>query len=115
LALQELVKQRKIEGIVLKTFGAGNIPNNEYWKELITNCEENNVIVLATTQCPNGKIEIGQYAASRLLDSSCVVKGNDITSEAALTKLMWVIGNFEPKVRTEMLSKNLRGEISYPK
>ncbi|MEY2923742.1 MAG: hypothetical protein RLZZ337_282 [Bacteroidota bacterium] len=111
-ALQELVTQRKIEGIVLKTFGAGNLPNNQYWRDLIKNCEQNNVIILATTQCPNGKIEIGHYAASKLLESHSVVRGNDITSEAALTKLMWVIGNYPPEARVEILARNLRGEIS---
>lgn len=114
LALQELISQKKIEGIVLKTFGAGNIPNNGYWHDLINNCEANGVIILATTQCPNGRIEIGQYASSKLLQSNSVVAGYDITSEAALTKLMWVIGNYLPAERTEILSKNLRGEISHP-
>ena len=111
-ALQELVSHKIIEGIVLKTFGAGNIPNNTYWQELIKNCEANDVLILATTQCPNGKIEIGQYASSKLLHSSAVIRGNDLTSEAALTKLMWVIGNYSSAERGQILGKNLRGEIS---
>lgn len=111
-ALQDLVDNRKIEGIVLKTFGSGNLPNDESWKHLVKSCEKNEVIILATTQSANGRIEIGQYAASSFLKNKIVANGKDITSPAALTKLMWVIGNFEFKDRIKMLSKSLRGEIS---
>ncbi|PCJ66421.1 MAG: L-asparaginase 1 [Bacteroidetes bacterium] len=110
--LIELVRTGKLEGIVLKTFGAGNLPNTPQWAELVNACERYNTIILATTQCPNGQIELGQYASSNVLNNRIVVDGKDITSEAALTKLMWVIGNFEVGLRCEMLSKNLRGEIS---
>ena len=111
-ALQELVKQRKIEGIVLKTFGSGNLPNNESWEHLINLCNQNEVIILATSQNTNGRIEIGQYAASSYLKNTIVANGKDITSPAALTKLMWVIANYNFDKRIEILNENLRGEIS---
>ena len=110
--LIDLVKSRKIEGIVLKTFGAGNLPASESWQELISECEYTNTLVLATTQCPNGKIELGQYESSKILKNTIVTDGKDITSEAALTKLRWVIGNFNVPERRAMLSLNLRGEIT---
>lgn len=110
--LLDLVNSDKLSGIVLKTFGAGNLPSNSQWNELIATCERHNTIILATTQCPNGKIELGQYAASNVLQSTAVVDGYDITSEAALTKLMWVIGNYPFQERRAILAQNLRGEIS---
>jgi len=110
--LLDLIKSDKLSGIVLKTFGAGNLPSSSTWKELMDSCEKHNTIILATTQCPNGRIELGQYAASNVLLSNAVVDGKDITSEAALTKLMWVIGNYPFAERRSILSKNLRGEIS---
>jgi L-asparaginase len=110
--LIELIKTNRLQGIILKTFGAGNLPNSRLWVELVKACEEHNTIILATTQCPNGHIELGQYAASNVLKSKIVVDGKDITSEAALTKMMWVIGNFEMDERCQMLGKNLRGELS---
>ncbi|MGB4081063.1 MAG: asparaginase [Bacteroidia bacterium] len=110
--LIELVKSKKIEGIVLKTFGAGNLPTSESWHTLISECESTNTLILATTQCPNGKIELGQYESSKVLNNSIVTDGKDITSEAALTKLMWVIGNFNIPERRAILSQNLRGEIT---
>lgn len=110
--LISIVKNQKIEGIVLKTFGAGNLPKTPQWHELIKACEDNNTIIFATTQCPNGRIEIGQYASSETLQSVCVISGKDITSEAALTKLMWVIGNYPYEERHDILSQNIRGEMS---
>ena len=110
--LIELVRSGKLEGIVLKTFGAGNLPTGKQWKTLVEACEEQETIILATTQCPNGQIELGQYASSNVLKSKAVVDGKDITPEAALTKLMWVIGNFDATKRCTMLAQNLRGEIS---
>jgi L-asparaginase len=110
--LIELVKSKKIEGIVLKTFGAGNLPTSPIWHELISECESTNTLILATTQCPNGKIELGQYESSKILKNSIVIDGKDITSEAALTKLMWVIGNFDVAERCAILSRNIRGEIT---
>jgi L-asparaginase len=110
--LISIVKNQKIEGIVLKTFGAGNLPKTPQWHELIKACEDNNTIIFATTQCPNGRIEIGQYASSETLQSVCVISGKDITSEAALTKLMWVIGNYPYEKRHDILSQNIRGEMS---
>ncbi len=111
-ALLNLVNTDKLEGIVLKTFGSGNLPSDESWKTLIRSCEEHEVVILATTQSLNGGITIGQYASSNLLKSKVVVNGYDITSEAALTKLMWVIGNYPYGKRAEILSKNLRGELT---
>lgn len=110
--LIDLVLNKKIEGIVLRTFGAGNLPTGDNWTTLVEACEKEGVIILATTQCPNGKIELGQYASSNVLKSHTVVDGKDITPEAALTKLMWVIGNYNTEERCEILAKNIRGEKS---
>lgn len=110
--LIDLVKEGKLEGIVLRTYGAGNLPDSPKWDELITCCEEQSCIIIATTQCPNGRVELGQYASSKILKSKTVIDGKDITLEAALTKLMWTIGNFEFPKRCDFLNKNLRGEIA---
>lgn len=110
--LNELVIADRLDGIVLKTFGSGNLPTSADWQTLIENCAKHNVIILATTQCPNGSIEIGRYEASNVLQNEIVIDGKDLTSEAALTKLMWVCGNYSFTKRLEFLKQNLRGEYS---
>jgi L-asparaginase len=111
-ALIELVRSGKLEGIVLKTFGSGNIPDDPIWLELVKACEEHRVLILATTQCPNGSLHLGKYHVSKALISDNVVNGMDLTSEAALTKLMWVIGNYEFADRKQYLNRDLRGEMT---
>ena len=110
--LNYLIKEGQIEGIVLKTFGSGNIPEGEIWSKLVQECEAHDVLILATTQCTTGAINIGKYKASQVLISDNVINGFDITSEAALTKLMWAIGNFPFAERSAVLQQNLRGEIT---
>lgn len=110
--LFKLIEERAIEGIVLKTFGSGNISNNPIWENIVEKCIENDVLILATTQCQNGSIDLGKYKASEVLLSHNVVNGYDITSEAALTKLMWVIGNYDMQERRKQLTQNIRGEIT---
>jgi L-asparaginase len=109
--LTRLIKQKEIKGIVLKTFGSGNLPNDKAWEELVTLCKTHKVQVLATTQCPNGGVDIGKYSASNVLVNEVVTDGKDITSEAALTKLMWVIGNFPADERSSTLRESISGEI----
>lgn len=110
--LIELVEREMLEGIVLRTFGSGNIPNDAIWRELVEKCEENNVLILAITQCTQGAIDLGKYKASEVLISPNVVNGSDMTAEAALTKLMWTIGNFPFSERARVLGSDLRGEIT---
>ena len=107
-----LIEARQIEGIVLKTFGSGNISNDPIWTDVVRMCDQNDVLILATTQCLNGSISLGKYKASNVLISPNVIDGQDITSEAALTKLMWAIGNFDMDTRRRVLKQSLRGEMS---
>lgn len=110
--LIELVDRGMLEGIVLRTFGSGNIPTGDIWKELVHKCEENEVLILAITQCTQGAIDLGKYKASEALISPNVINGSDMTAEAALTKMMWTIGNFSFTDRAAILSSDQRGEIT---
>ena len=71
------------------------------------------MVVLNVTQCNQGAVNQGRYATSKGLLKAGVIGGSDITFEAAVTKLMYLFGNFSniDEIKTN-LSKNLRGEIT---
>lgn len=106
-----------IRGIVLETFGAGNAPNNR--PEILNALSEavsRGVIIVNCTQCLKGTVS-DLYATGKALHDAGVLPGHDMTTEAALTKLSFLLGQ-EPKLSIEEIKQrvleNLRGELTLP-
>lgn len=102
-----------LRGIVLESFGSGNVPTSRWLINCIKHAIKKGIVILNVTQCEGGRVIMGQYETSLELLNSGVVSGRDITTEAAITKLMFLLGqglnNNEIKI---YLNKSLRGEIS---
>jgi L-asparaginase len=103
-----------LKALVIETFGSGNVTTQEWFLDEIENAvSQRNLVVLNVTQCNQGAVNQGRYATSKGLLKAGVIGGSDITFEAAVTKLMYLFGNFSniDEIKTN-LSKNLRGEIT---
>ncbi|XP_070607606.1 60 kDa lysophospholipase isoform X2 [Erythrolamprus reginae] len=106
--------QSSMEGVVLETYGSGNAPNNcPELLDLLRKATDSNVMILNCTQCLRGSVSL-VYATGKSLMDLGVIPGGDMTPEAALAKLSYVLSKpgltFDEKKK--MLSKNLRGEMT---
>lgn len=102
-----------VDGIVLETFGAGNAPTNEKFQQLCAEFISNGGIILNITQCSTGKVEHGMYETSSVFKKLGVISGGDMTTEAAVTKMMAVLAKESNDERIDLLSQDTRGEVSY--
>lgn len=81
-----------IKGIVLKTYGAGNAPTYGWFTDAIKEAIDNGIVILNVTQCVNGGVDATRYVTGDRLAATGVISGHDITSEAALAKMMYLFG-----------------------
>jgi L-asparaginase len=111
-AYRSLFDRAHTDAIVLETFGAGNAPSNEVFRGLIQAYINAGGIVLNITQCSSGAVQQGKYETSSFFSKAGVISGNDLTTEAALTKLMFLLENCDTKEEVvHQLSQNICGEM----
>ncbi len=102
-----------LKGVVLETFGSGNAPTDVWLEDILKNASEKGIVVLNVSQCIGGTVFQGRYDTSIHLEKSGVISGKNITTEAAITKLMFVLANkpFRENIKAS-LEDSIRGEMN---
>ena len=114
---EEVVKSilgiKGLKGIILETYGAGNAPTEKWFVNLLKQAIDNNIRIVNVTQCAGGSVMMGHYETSVELKKIGVVSGKDITTESAIAKMMYLIGEGLDKQEFKTIFEtSLRGEIS---
>jgi L-asparaginase len=108
-----IINAKGVKAIILETFGAGNCTTQAWFTAELKKAIDQGMIILNITQCLEGKVVQGKYETSSHLKKIGVIGGEDMTYEAAVTKLMFLLGQkLSASELKKQLTQNLRGELT---
>ncbi len=102
-----------LRGLIIESYGSGNLTTNDDIIKILQNAIDRGITILNITQCTVGSVVQGKYSTSLKLNECGVISGKDMTSEAAITKMMFLLGmNYSQKEMRKYLPLSMRGEIT---
>ncbi|WP_375237841.1 asparaginase [Aurantibacter sp.] len=111
--LQSMFNAPGLKGVIIETYGAGNCTTETWFLELLIKAARQKIPMINITQCSGGSVSMGQYETSQKLKKIGIISGKDLTTEAALSKLMYLLPKgLSPKKLKNAFEKNLRGEMT---
>lgn len=105
--------QQPVKALILLSYGVGNAPQNAAMLSLLADASARGMIIVNLTQCQRGSVNMDNYAPGKALAATGVISGFDMTTEAALTKLHYLLSKeLSPDQIREQMGLNLRGELT---
>ncbi|XRE43617.1 L-asparaginase I, cytoplasmic [Tenacibaculum discolor] len=102
-----------LKGIILETYGSGNAPTEKWFVDLLEESVSKGIYIVNVTQCKGGSVILGHYETSSELKRIGIVDGKDITTETAIAKMMYLLGEKLSKEEfTHYFQTPLRGEMA---
>lgn len=110
--LRSVLNISGLRALVLETYGAGNAPMDEWFLEELKIAVKKGLHIINVTQCSGGSVSMGHYETSEKLQEMQLVNGKDITTEAAITKAMYLLGSdISDELFKTIFETSLRGEM----
>ncbi|KGN74398.1 1-alkyl-2-acetylglycerophosphocholine esterase [Porphyromonas macacae] len=102
-----------LKGVVLETFGSGNAFMDEWFLNALSNAVKRGVVIINVTQCVTGYVDMMRYETGHQLMNTGLLSGYDTTTECALVKLMYLLGQgYSNEKVKQLMEQSLRGEIN---
>tara|TARA_R110002111_G_scaffold1437_2_gene9791 strand:+ start:4674 stop:5702 length:1029 start_codon:yes stop_codon:yes gene_type:complete len=110
---EAILTSKLIKGLILETYGSGNATTESWFIALLQKAIKNGLYIVNVTQCVRGSVNMGQYETSSKLKTIGMISGKDITTEAAIAKMMYLLGEkVKPEEFKFYFETSLRGEMS---
>lgn len=113
LIVKQILSVEGLRGVVMLTYGSGNAPTEDWFINCLDEAIKRDIVILNVTQCAGGRVLQGRYATSQQLEEVGVVGGSDLTLEAAMVKMMHLLGNHQDADEVKKLLKQpICGEMA---